>query len=197
MIVGNLDQLSPVSDRLLFWTEPRQAASRRYIMQTACLAAYLAISGSITLDVIMRQVSLDRETKPFKSALGRHRSSMQTVADFELLENRFFTELESADQRTSDNALYLSISRGSVHMANSTDLLNAAKPVLRISARNTGVNSDRANDDQAEGLANHVYMKKAATVMIDRNLWTVHGTMGTVHAPFWRKAEVAETLCPV
>ena len=34
---------------------------------------------------------------------------------------------------------------------------DAANPVLRIPARNFGVKCDRANDDKAEGLANHVY----------------------------------------
>lgn len=50
----------------------------------------------------------------------------------------------------------------------------------RIFAQSTGVSSDTVNDDQAEGLANHVYMMEG---MITRNLWTVQGPTPTIAVP--------------
>ena len=69
--------------------------------------------------------------------------------------------------------------------------------VSRIFAQSTGVSSDTVNDDQAEGLANHVYMMEG---MITRNLRTVqglaNGTLGTVHALGLAEAEVAGDAPP-
>ena len=52
--------------------------------------------------------------------------------------------------------------------------------ITPVIARNTGVSSDRANNDNAEGLANHVYMMEG---MITRNLWTVQGPTPTIAVP--------------
>ena len=60
---------------------------------------------------------------------------MPTLAEFDLLRTRFFTELEPAAQRIFGNSLCLSLSQERVHIANRTGLLDAAKPVLRIFAR--------------------------------------------------------------
>ena len=43
---------------------------------------------------------LDEEFDTLKSTVGRLRSGMTSLAHFELLKTRFFTELEPAEQRT-------------------------------------------------------------------------------------------------
>ena len=158
MIVEDFGQLPLGGERSMFRTEAEQAASRRNNMHTTGLAAYLAISGSITLDVVMRQDGHDSETKAFKSHLGRLRSGMPTLADFALPQDSVLHRARAGRAANNRQCVLPFEIKGERSYGQQTGLLNPTKSVLLIPARNTGVSFVSANDDQAEGFANHVYM---------------------------------------
>ena len=195
MLVGDFGQLPPVGDRPLFCTKWDEQTSPRKALQNAGRLAYMAISESISLDVVMRQDGRDEETERFKETLARLRSGTPTRTDFDLLRTRFWTELSPAEQRDFDDCQTLSTVRESVALTNKTALVESARPVMRIPARNSGPGSEKANEQQTEGLASNLYLMNGAKVMITRNLWTTegltNGTMGWVHAIGLAEAEVA------
>ena len=73
MLVRDFGQLPPVDDRPLFWTKWEELTSPRKALQNAGRLAYMAISESISLDVVMRQDGRDEETGRFKETLARLR----------------------------------------------------------------------------------------------------------------------------
>ena len=128
MLVGDFGQLPPVGDRPFFLAKWDEESSARKALQNAGRLAYLAISESISLDVVMRQDGRDEETERFKDTLGRLRSGTPTRTDFDLLRTRFWHELSPAEQRSFDDCLTLSTVRESVAIATGPLLSKAPNP---------------------------------------------------------------------
>ena len=58
---------------------------------------------------------------------------------------------------------------------NWTHLAGSGLPVLKVKAKHSSAEAEKASEEDAEGLAPQVLLSEGATVMITRNLWTAKG----------------------
>lgn len=178
-LCGDLRQLPPVRDSPLYTdTIPSSQLGK------AGKKVWDNIDASVILHEVHRQTDMR-----FKILLENVSKGTVTDEDYELLTQRFVNNVSTEERNKFQNTIKLYPTKKKVQALNEDYLSklrfvsnNEPVPVAIISASNNC--REAAEDDEAQGLENIIYLGPSCKILLRANLWTekglVNGAVGTV-----------------
>ncbi|KAE8751258.1 hypothetical protein FOCC_FOCC002086 [Frankliniella occidentalis] len=141
--------------------------------------------GVIVLKTIHRQ----KDTS-FQQLLNNVGDGTVSIADYDILKQRFTTSVSKEERLSFLDAVYLYSTRLEVlhhnrlRLENLKDENNCLCPIARIPSLHNCKSASSGSIDDAEGLPPVLYLSKCSRVMLNINTWTekglVNGAMATV-----------------
>jgi ATP-dependent exoDNAse (exonuclease V) alpha subunit len=175
--VGDIAQLPPVSDRVLYHNKPRND------LETQGYCMYCKFETVIRLEVNERAKGCDPEQERFRQLQLRARDGDSSLDDWKLLLTRQPASVQNIAY-FQENAVKLSYSNEKVAKDNYTALQRLNNPIIQIDAQHNSTQAKQLSADDIGGLQPTLYIAKSARVMLTRNLWTAvclcNGAVGTV-----------------
>ncbi|KZT34517.1 hypothetical protein SISSUDRAFT_1065241 [Sistotremastrum suecicum HHB10207 ss-3] len=155
ILFGDFAQLPPVGDTPLYASKESRAGDG---LSQEGRRAYENFTQSVELDVVFRQAGLDPIQVQFRQALMNLRTYQITEDDYKLLSTRFWDKLTPAEREDFGSALHLLPTVEMVRDYNLKCLASCGQPVVKCCAKNSPKSASKASDDEAEGLANEIYL---------------------------------------
>ncbi|CAK5270705.1 unnamed protein product [Mycena citricolor] len=200
-LVGDFAQLPPVGDRPLY-APPSTDVSDSGSMSRDGSRLYQMFTESYRLRVVHRQQGDSPEQTAFRNLLHHASKGSLSVAEWETLQTRCFSNLNEAEKASFQDSLCLFTTREDVNAINLQEIQALGEPCARIKARHDGGSeAARASADDAGGLEAQLILSCRSQVMITRNLWQeqglVNATVGTVEDIIWPPGATTSDLLEV
>ena len=176
ILVGDIAQLPPVLDKLLYHSLPQTDK------QIQGSLMYKQFNQVVNLTVNHRVDGKSEDQCQFRDLLLRARDGKSIVADWHKLLSRTPNCIDNIEE-FKVSAIRLCYLKSKVAEINLTKLKDLNCPIARIKARHSG-GAQSLSPDEFGGLEPVIYLAKGARVMLTMNIWTkvglCNGALGTV-----------------
>ena len=157
ILVGDIAQLPPVGDKVLYHKKPNgEVGTMGYCM-------YKKFTKIIKLSINERSKGNDIEQETFRNALYRLRNGNSTEEDWKLFLTR--TPCNRTDIIDKKSFVKLSFSNENVAYDNHEALTSLNVPVAQINARHSNKASSKLPSDDMSGLEPKIFLSIGARVM--------------------------------
>lgn len=177
ILVGDIAQLPPVTDQVLYRTKPNcDLALEGYCM-------YQMFQKVINFEINERAAGTDNEQQRFRALQVRARDGNSNLEDWNMLLLRQPQNVVNIDT-FQKSAVKLSFGNEKVATDNYQKLRQLQQTIVQINAHHNSPKAKCLSSEDMGGLEPTIYLSKQARVMLTRNLWTEAGlcncTMGTI-----------------
>ena len=190
ILVGDIAQLPPVLDKVLYHKKPDEEIS----MTGFCV--YNEFDKVVKLTKNERSKGEDINQKRFREVLFNLQNGNSTEDDWNLLLTRTPDNIKCV--LDAKNYVKLSFSNEKVATNNYESLQSLNVPIAQVNARHSTPAAAKIASDDMGGLEPKLFLAKGARVMLTRNLWTdkglCNGSMGTVLDIVYKQGDTPPAL---
>ncbi|XP_052119466.1 uncharacterized protein LOC127748747 [Frankliniella occidentalis] len=154
------------------------------------LYIFLVMLNNLHQLQILQFIQIRQKDTSFQQLLNNVGDGTVSIADYDILKQRFTTSVSKEERLSFLDAVYLYSTRLEVlhhnrlRLENLKDENNCLCPIARIPSLHNCKSASSGSIDDAEGLPPVLYLSKCSRVMLNINTWTekglVNGAMATV-----------------
>ena len=191
ILIGDIAQLPPVSDKVLYHDNPSNEVS------TEGFYVYNLFNCVVLLSINQRVAGINQQQSQFRDLLLNLRNGTVTIEQWKLLLQRTPQSVNNLSE-FSDKAIKLAFTNEKVATHNYNSIQSLKEPIALVKAKHNNCTASKLSADDMGGLQPKPLICKGARVMLIRNLWTeiglCNGSMGTVIDIIYKEGQCPPSL---